>query len=79
VARCFDFVTDVPGLKLPDEVAALLRDELAALEANEFPTGNYERPTDVREEMQRVRLPPACMHACVHACLRACMNAYLCA
>lgn len=52
VARCFDFVTDVTTLKIPASAMETLIDEMNTLEAGVFPSGRYERPTDVREEMQ---------------------------
>ena len=55
ISRCFGFVTDVNVVEIPTHVQELLAAELDALESESFPTGNYMRPTDVREEMQQVR------------------------
>eukprot|EP00750_Incisomonas_marina_P012619 INCI17123.3.p2 GENE.INCI17123.3~~INCI17123.3.p2 ORF type:complete len:345 (-),score=77.83 INCI17123.3:1539-2573(-) len=54
ISRCFGFVTDVNVVEIPTHVQELLAAELDALESESFPTGNYMRPTDVREEMQQV-------------------------
>mmetsp|Transcript_3763 Transcript_3763/g.5537 ORF Transcript_3763/g.5537 Transcript_3763/m.5537 type:complete len:378 (+) Transcript_3763:47-1180(+) len=54
ISRCFSFVDDIDAVEVPEHIIDVLTEELQVLEAGVFPTGKYERPTDVREEMQQL-------------------------
>lgn len=61
ISRCFSFVDDIDAVQVPEHIIDVLTEELQVLEAGVFPTGKYERPTDVREEMQQVGSQVECL------------------